>query len=316
MDVRTIVTCSLLFYCLENIRGRPDESIQHLRSGARLITSSPPHLLAETGKTAAGVEISIEEIARLFARIGVQASLYKEDEVVPDLRAYITPTEKEPSNASQSFRDFTVARDSLYDLDIDLATYHNRAFILAKAYKKNLQQKASEPPIYVGGYDPATAVPEINATYGPSYADGLDIGPVISKFRIWSRRFDKTVQQAEKRGPTKRERHEIAMLELRRRVWETNLDEIPSGSPEQADRILDQAELVLRLFSSKHPIFTLESHISPSVSFICFYSDEERHRRRALDILRSARMREAVWDSTNLVRIIEPQFGSTERGAL
>ncbi|EQB59413.1 hypothetical protein CGLO_00185 [Colletotrichum gloeosporioides Cg-14] len=298
------------------MRGRPDESIQHLRSGARLITSRPPHLVAETGQTDAGAESSVEEIARLFARIGVQASLYKEDEVVPDLRAYIRPTEREPHDSAQPFGDFVVARDSLYDLDIDLATYHNRAFVLAQAYKKNLQQSASEPPIYVDGLDPTAAVPDIYATYGPSYVDGLDIGPVMSKFRIWRRRFDKTVQQAEKRGPTKRERHEIAMLELRRRVWETNLDEIPSGSPEQAGRILDQAEFVLRLFSSKHPIFTLESHISPSVSFICFYSNEERHRRRALDILRSARMREAVWDSTNLVRIIEPQFGDTGRGAL
>ncbi|KAK2770370.1 hypothetical protein CKAH01_14779 [Colletotrichum kahawae] len=203
----------------------------------------------------------IDEIARLFARIGVQASLYKEDEVMPDLRAYIKPTEIEPRDSSQPFRDFAVARESLYDLDIDLGAYCNRAFVLAQAYKNNLQERASEPPIYMEGFDPTDAVPGFNAIHGPSYADGLDMGPVASRFRIWRRRFDKTVQQAETRGLTKRELREVAMLELRRRVWETSLEEIPSGSPEQAERILDQAELVLRLFSSKHPIFTLESHI-------------------------------------------------------
>ncbi|WYZ42289.1 hypothetical protein EsH8_V_001184 [Colletotrichum jinshuiense] len=247
------------------------------------------------------------EIASLFARIGVQASLYKEDEVVPDLRAYIKPVTSDPDNPSQPFRDFTVARDLLDNLDIDLGTCTNRAFVLAKTYKDIiLSEESSELPIYFNGFDRGAAVPHNNATYGPSYADGLDIDPVVDRFRIWRRRFDKTVQQAEKRGATKREFQRMAMLELRRRVWETLLEEVPSGSPEQADRILDQAELVLRSFS-KHPTFTLGSDISPSVSFICFYSNDKRHRIRALDILRSVHIREAVWDSSSIVKRIELQ---------
>lgn len=98
------------------------------------------------------------------------------------------------------------------------------------------------------------------------------------------------------------------MLELRRRVYETMLEEVPDGDPKHAERILHQAELVLQSFPSRHRIFTLENNVSTSVSFICFHSKDERHIRRALENLRSAHMREGVWDSSNLASTIEPQF--------
>lgn len=309
MDVRTMVTCSLLFYCLENIRGRPDESIQHLKAGSKLILSLSPHSLTETGQSGTKREDSIGEIASFFARLGVQASLYKEDEVVPDLRAYIPPVSSLPDDPSHAFRDFNAARNSLFDIDVDLGTITNRSFVLARSGHRDflLAQEGSSIPQLTNGSDPGTPVQSNTLVHGPSYADGLNVSPIISRFRSWRRRFDKTVAEAEKRGTTKRERQEIAMLELRRRVFETMLEEVPDGDPKQADRILHQAEIVLQSFS-KHPIFTLESSVSPSVSFLCFYSNDKRHVRRALRILRSARMREGVWDSSSLAATIEPQF--------
>lgn len=95
---------------------------------------------------------------------------------------------------------------------------------------------------------------------------------------------------------------------LRQRVWETMLDEILDGDSEQADRILDQAELMVRPLDSKHPVFTLESNIMSSTSFVCCYSNDDRHRRRALDIPRSARIREGVWDSFKLASMLETSF--------
>lgn len=76
----------------------------------------------------------------------------------------------------------------------------------------------------------------------------------------------------------------------------------------QADRIPDQVEPAVRSFSSEHPIFTLESNIMSSTSFLCCYSTDDRHRRRALDILRSARMREGVWVSFKLASMLESAF--------
>lgn len=307
-DVRTIITCSLLFYCLENIRGHPDKSIQHLRAGSRLILSLPPHTLTEARKSSNNMEDSIGDLASLFARLGVEASLYCEDEVVPDLRSYITSVSSLPDDTLQPFQDFDVARNNLFDIYIDLGSCTNRSFILARNGQKDILLSAESPysPHLPNEPHRGAAVPSDTLPHGPSYADGLDTGPVINRFKVWRRRFDKTVAQAEARGTTKRERQEIAMLELRRRVWETMLDEHPSG--EQAGRILDQAEVVLRSFRSRHRLFTLESNVLPSVSFICFYSDDEGHRRRALDVLRSAHMREGVWDSSSMVSTIAPQF--------
>lgn len=76
----------------------------------------------------------------------------------------------------------------------------------------------------------------------------------------------------------------------------------------QADRILDQVELAVGSFSSKHPIFTLESNIMSSTSCVWCYSTDDRHRRRALDILRSARMHEEAWDSFKLASMLESAF--------
>ncbi|KAL1851667.1 hypothetical protein Daus18300_012476 [Diaporthe australafricana] len=307
MNVRIIITCSLLFYCLENIRGCSAESLQHLRAGSQLVLSLPPRSLTETGQSGTNIDDSIRELSNLFARLGVEASLYEEDEVVPDLRSYMDPISNIPEDPFLPFPDFTVARNSLADINIDLGTYCNKSFVLARNRRRDLSAGSSPHSMSPDDrLDLSTAVLSDIMSLGPTYE--LQHQHIVSRFRCWRRRFDRTVAEAEKRGPSKRERQEIMMLELRRRVWETGLDEVPAGDPKQADSVLDQAELVVRSFSSKHPMFTLESNVMPSVSFICFYSSEERHRRRALDILRSARMREGVWDSDHLARNIETQF--------
>lgn len=131
---------------------------------------------------------------------------------------------------------------------------------------------------------------------------------IVNRFTGWRRRFNRTVAESEKRGPTKRECQEIVMLVLWQRVLETMLQEIPDGNPKQADSILYQAELAVRSFSSKHPIFTPEGNIHHVINVVCCYSTDVRHRRGALGILRSARLREGVWDSFKLASMLEASF--------
>lgn len=307
MDVRVIVTCSLLFYCLENTRGHSAESIQHLRAGSRLVLSLPPHASAESRASGSNSDDTITEISSLFARLGVEASLYSEDEVVPNLRSYMAPVSNSPDDPLQPFPDLTLARNSLSDIDIDLSAYNNKGFVLARNGQLDLSVgENSHPSAPVDGSEQSPAVSSDGSYHGPFQE--LELQNIISRFRCWRRRFNRTVEEAEKRGPTKRERQKIMMLVLRQRVWETMLDEVPHGDSMQADRILDQAELAVRSFSSEHPIFTLESNIMSSTSFVCCYSTDDRHRRRALDILRSARMREGVWDSFKLASMLESAF--------
>lgn len=313
MDVRVIVTCSLLFYCLENIRGHSAESIQHLRAGSRLVLSFPPQAFAESRGSATNRDDAITELSNLFARLGVEASLYCEDEVVPDLRPYLAPVLNAPVDPLQAFPDFTFARNSLSDIDIDLGTYNNRLFVLARNGQLNLDAEGSCHSLHPTDGSESTAVPSDGLYHGPFKE--LEMEHIINRFRCWRRRFNRTVAEAEKRGPTKRERQEIVVLVLRQRVLETMLEEIPDGDPKQAESILDQAELAVRSFSSKHPIFTLESNIMSSTSFVCCYSTDERHRRRAVDILRSARMREGVWDSFKLASMLETSFPELELNA-
>ncbi|KAH8892239.1 hypothetical protein GQ53DRAFT_864104 [Thozetella sp. PMI_491] len=306
MNIRIIVTCCLLFYCLENIRGCSNESIQHLKAGSRLLLSLPQHSITEPVSSDTGSDDAIRDISHLFARLGVEASLYSEDEVVPDLssfRASVSPLDY----PMQPFLNLTVARNTLSDIDIDLGTYNNKGFILMQKSRSDESMDGGFHPLNsADGHNRSTIISPDGLIHGPPYE--LELRPIIDRFRCWRRRFSKTVAEAEKSRLKQRDRQEIMMLELRKRVWETMLEETPDGDPKQADSILDQAELVVQSFSSKHPIFTLESNVMSSTSFICAYSNEERHRRRALDILRSARMREGVWDSGWLADQIEAHF--------
>lgn len=304
MDVRVIVTCCLLFYCLENVRGHSAESIQHLRAGSRLVLSFPPDAFAESKGSGANSDDAIMEISNLFARLGVEASLYCENEVVPDLRPYMAPVPNTPVDPLQAFPDFTFARNSLSDIDIDPGTYSNKLFVLSRNGQLDLGAGGTCHSLY--RFDQGTTAPSDGSCHGPFHEAEMEC--IVNRFRGWRRRFNRTVAEVEKRGPTKRERQEIVMLVLRQRVLETMLQEIPDGDPKQADSILDQAELAVRSFSSKHAIFTLGSNIMSSTSFVCCYSTDVRHRRRALDILRSARMREGVWDSFKLASMLEASF--------
>lgn len=158
--------------------------------------------------------------------------------------------------------------------------------------------------------DNLETIPCHNTVSGPIH--NLEMRVILNRFRRWSKRFNRTVVATKKKGPNKREWQEMMLLILRQRLWETSLDEVPSGDPDLADSILDQAELLVHSFSSDRPIFTLESSIMSATSFVCFYSDEKRHRIRAWKILRSARMCEGVWDSNELARNIEIQFPDIE----
>ncbi|KAG6358137.1 hypothetical protein INS49_014021 [Diaporthe citri] len=281
--------------------------IQHLRAGSRLVLSFPPHAFAESRGSGSNSDDAITEISNLFARLGVEASLYSEDEVVPNLRPYMTPVSNTPDDPLQPFPDFTLARKSLSDIDVDLGIHNNKSFVLARNGQLDLSVGGhSQSPAPVDGSEQRTPVSSDGSHHGP--LQELELEHILSRFRCWRRRFNRTVEEAEKRGLTKRERREIMMLVLRQRVWETMLDEVPDGDSTQADIVLDQAELVVRSFASEHPIFTLESNIMSSTSFVCCYSTDDKHRRRALDILRSARMRQGVWDSFKLASMLEPSF--------
>lgn len=305
-NIRIIVTCCLLFYCLENVRGCSAEAIRHLKAGSRMLVplASPATVTTEGGT---GSSDAISEICTLFSRLGVEAALYSEDQVVPDLPSHGAHFTNPMEHISQPFCDLAVAGDALWAIDVELSTFNSKAFVLAKPHRGGSPtDRIYDLAQTIGGNSLDPAATQVELPYGPSYESELH--SIIKRFRYWRTRFNKTVAEAEKRRVTKRERQQIMMLTLRQRVWETMLEETPQGDPALADSILEHAEQLVQSFSTKHPIFTLESSILSSTSFVCCYSNEERHHRRALKILRSARMCEGVWHSDKLANLIEAGF--------
>lgn len=298
-----------MFYCLENVERRSEKSFPHLQAGARLLLSLRSSFDTEAAPFSRGRKGSVSEMANMFARLGVDASLYS-GQTVPDLSSLRMPVTDMGDDPFQPFLDLDVARNALWDIDVDLSTYYMRFFPSNPDTGGKWPTDGVSNSSCIADVGNLENTPYHDTVSGPVYS--LEMPVIIDRFRRWSKRFNKTVVMTKKRNPNKREWQEMMLLILRQRLWETLLDEVPSGDPDLADGILDQAELLVHSFSSERPVFTLESSIMSATSSICFYSNEKRHRTRAWKILRSARMREGVWDSNELARNIEIQFPDIE----
>lgn len=309
-DIWITIVCCLLFYCLENVERRAEKSLPHLQAGVRLLLSLRSSCDTKAAPFNRGSEGAVSEMANMFARLGVDASLYS-GQIVPDLSSLRMPATDIGDDPLQPFPDLDVARNVLWDIDVDLNAYYMQFFPPSPVTARKWPADGdSNLPCIADVVDNLETIPCHNTASGPIY--NLEMQVITNRFRRWSKRFNRTIVAIKKRGPNKREWQEMTMLVLRQRLWETSLDEVQSGDPDLADSILDQAELLVHSLSLDRPIFTLESSIMSATSFVCFYSDEKRHRIRAWKILRSARMREGVWDSNDLARNIEIQFPDIE----
>lgn len=294
-NIRIVVTCCLLFYGLESIRGCAFESVRHLRADAQLLLPMAGQGTGPASTVNVGCTDALSEISTLFSRLGVEAALYAQDQTVPEFRSRGTCFDGWTENQWQTtFPTLADASDALWKLDEELSTYNSRAFVIAKTFP---------------GDSPLDRASALHRIIGPTYMPAIRF--LVKRFRYWRARFAKIVAEAEQRGVQPLERPQVTMLILRQRVWETMLDEIPDGDPLLADSILDCAEELIHHLSSKNRTFQIESVLS-SVSFAWCFSGQERHYSRALRILRSVYVCEGVWESGKLADMMEAGYVQSE----
>ena len=268
-DFHLTLVCCLVFYSLENLMGRYAESLQHLRSGSRLLACPngyPASREHSPGPFAS--EDAICEMAEMFSILGVQASLFLDEPVVDDLSFYYRLKTGHDEETDRPFADLSEARSHLCAIEVDFNTKLERS-------KDDL--------------------------------DSPVLDAVFDKFRRWAARFDRSNFDSSSPTCTLVEKREHLALKLSRRLWLAAIDcEETTDDNDAYAKVLDLAEmLVLSSSNDSRPVFTLHADVVPALNFVCDTSDDVATQRRAIKLLRSMNRREGLWDSQEVAEYLE-----------
>ena len=131
------------------------------------------------------------------------------------------------------------------------------------------------------------------------------------RFKRWAVRFDRTTFRFAGGSPSPTEQHELLTMRMSRKLWIAVIDtggHYPSIGPDFNDTlslILDEAESLIKpLASAPHPVFTLQADIVPPLSYVCELTTDPAIQNRAINLLRSVKRREGIWDSQEVAEYL------------
>ncbi|KAH8897192.1 hypothetical protein GQ53DRAFT_506788 [Thozetella sp. PMI_491] len=305
----TTLVCCLLFVCLENLRGRYEEAVRHLRAGSRLLC----HLNEDTRSDLASQPAAcprtiqnksqIDDIALMFSRLGIDTGLLIEDQVVTHLSLYSKPADLDDGNACIPFPDAATAMGELRQVEIDtdiVCCSHPNCFHEQCIFPEGNQCY----PCPNGGmsWGREDASPEQKAVY--------------QRFCRWSERFDLYLESLKSRPHSAEEGRQAMLLSLQQKTWRPFFEDddafqnpmTPSQKSVLED-ILRHAELIIKTGNySSHPVFSFDANVLPCLGMVVYFSRDPDLIRTIVALLRSINLREGLWDSRELADFYEAEF--------
>jgi hypothetical protein len=272
-DTRETLICCLIFFCLETILGHYAQSLQHLRSGSRLLFTHLESTRCSSGENSKLLEDSIAQIADVFAVLGVDAGFFMDENLTPGLR-YGTLPDMNDELLGMPFKDLVDARKHVNAIVVD--------------FNHTVEMHRHD------WYAPEMCV-------------------LYERFKRWARRFDRTTFKFANDKPTQAEQHELVSMRIARKLWMAVIDQddkvIPTSNPEYDslfNQILDEAEeLIKELAAVSHPVFSLQADTVPPLAYICDLNSDPAIQQRAINLLRSVKRREGIWDSQEVAEYLE-----------
>ncbi|PVH72021.1 hypothetical protein DL98DRAFT_660288 [Cadophora sp. DSE1049] len=304
INVQITLVCCLIFICFENMRGQYAEALRHLRAGSRLLSSRQPSALvlsnSATERARSFQELKRDggdfdqlcDIADMFSRLGLDAHIFVDDEVVPmsEVSFYTRPTHT--SDMSRPFASVEAAEEQLLRIERDFDSI----------------MEYPNPSLSDECYDSSSATDcEALARmdeYDRAYQN------LRGRFDVWAIHFDLFISDLLKRTPPEQELKQAMVLSLHRKVWSAMFKQGPYFNNElkrtDLEEIIRQAELItLSLPSPAQPMFTFDANLVPPLAFVCAFFEHADLQQRAISLLRSMNRREGIWDSGELARIYE-----------
>ncbi|KAK1140339.1 hypothetical protein N8T08_010475 [Aspergillus melleus] len=267
IDAHVPLICCVVFMCIEQLLGRYEESVRHLKAGCGLLRSS-------SGLPARSAPRDLRNaVLKVFYQFSNDAAFYNGENVLGDLPFdYPAP---DLGNRYEPFASYEEASSMLQRVDV----------------------------IYNVSFASLVFIPEHQSTEccRLQMQESRALSSAREAFHIWNARF-KLLQQS---GiPAPEQQPDDLYFALDQSIWNlvtelTTFDD--AVSIESAQKVLSNAESVALMYQSqKHPTFTLAGDLLPALMFICMSCEDRETQLRSVSVLRSLRRREGVWDSREL----------------
>lgn len=267
-DIQCILTCCLLFVCLESMSGRYSESIRHFKAGTQLLANS------QTKNDADELKMT-DEIADMFARFGIGISIFMEEVIMPRRPSDGGLLQIDPG-PGVPFSSLDEASLSLRRIDVH---YIHLMF--------SQNDPVCEPT--------------------PAERDrAFDL--LEDRLTVWNSRFDATVEALRSGFLSDADHEQIMQMRLTQRLWQLFVPYETTCQPMLASKsflaFLDEAENLAKPFiAAKCPTFAVEGDLVSGLSLVTSLATDAQIRSRALSLLRSLNRREGVWDSCELTEL-------------
>jgi hypothetical protein len=283
-DLQCALVCCLLFTAFEGITGRYAESIRHIRAGTRLLSS--PALIKNLKERK-----TIRKITEIFSNLGVEASLFMEDTIIPNIRSGCLDVLYGADVSGQPFRDLDEAASVLRKLDVlsvDIISQIPHPDTPSDSNKASLRK--------------------IDDSVKAELKDMWN--ELDNKFQIWSARFELTKKHITTWEYQDLQSPQLIYLTLQQQFWrlcmswEREEDCEPLYATVQS--FLNAAEVFSqRVLTPGQPSFSLEGDLVSSLSIVVCTCSNDHLRSRALNLLRSLKRREGIWDSKEITEMHE-----------
>ncbi|KAF7555445.1 hypothetical protein G7Z17_g2162 [Cylindrodendrum hubeiense] len=225
-NMEVILTCCVIFICIENLLGRYSESLRHLQAGCALLTSIrqlsiPDSLDARNGAWQDELREKskfYDDIATMLSRLGQDVAIYMGEDIIPELYFYPAPVIEFQKTISP-FDSATEAAKSLFAIETE---HTARMFIAERAWKNSPEYDGRETPPY---WDDDSKLPE---------DDKFQVLALEQAYLNWSAHFDLFKSRANEQAMPKLELHQMMMLSIGQAMWSTFLK--MKSTDEELDR--------------------------------------------------------------------------------
>ncbi|RKK33335.1 hypothetical protein BFJ66_g14974 [Fusarium oxysporum f. sp. cepae] len=283
-DLQCTLVCCLLFVAFEGITGRYAESIRHIRAGTKLLSSPVLINSAKEQKMA-------RKLTEMFANLGVEASMFLEDTIIPDIHSGCLDVLQCGDGSDQPFQDLDEAASFLRKLDVETVD-----IISQTPYTYSMNDDGRIEMCTLEGPEKQ----ELEAKW-----EEMD-----AKFEVWSSRFELTKKHIATWECQELTSPQLTYLNLQQAFWRMGMscgpEDLSEPTPDTAEAFLNAAEIFSqRLITPGQPSFSLDGDLISGLSVVVWSCTEGPHRARALDLLRRLNRREGIWDSKEIVEMHE-----------
>ncbi|WJG36191.1 uncharacterized protein FOBCDRAFT_232050 [Fusarium oxysporum Fo47] len=305
--LQIVLACCIIFICIENLLGRPAESIRHLNAGRRLLTSlyHRQHNTAPeqpwTKRTLQQSDSIIRSISDILLSLRQSAAVYNAATVFPYWNHH----------QAVDLGDLTVPFDSLSKA-IKLS---NDIGYACTGFPNSFNRKIfhNTEPFDGGDILPSSMGFNLNNA-------GAAFPAAQSAYKTWNSKFEPLRKRKLKEQLSVSARYQLAKLSLTQAVWAAliKIDTFEDDfEKKDCEFILERAEELIKLdIARKIPIFVLDCDLVSALAAVLKSCNDAAIQRKTISMLRSLHRKDGLWDSQELADIFEASIDARNSGAI